>query len=285
VAKRLEPKFKLEVQGVDARVLPPEPGKGRTLWLFFSYQADVHMVDVTLDATEAAEHADYKHGVASTGALFERCTWHGSGGENSKTRSDASETAWAGPGAWLVYRGCTFKNWYQTWSNRGGGGVVVQGGAMNVLLEDCLFYGGGPLGDLPASQRSKCLMVSSEGNSYDALTGRVGAGVGNGFVVVRRCGMRGGPGPSWYSTMMRVGRNGGSQLAARGVLIEDCGIWGDHESVQLTEIPAGKTTIRGCNTPEIRDLCEARGMDTTHEARLLPSPGPLPLSVGIQRSR
>jgi hypothetical protein len=278
---RPPPRFKLRMVGCHGIVPPPAVGQGRTKWLLFGYNSDVELIDCELDATHASEHASYWHGFAKRGLLWERVKVIGSGAEGCKVRSDVAETAWVGKGVRVVVRNSEFKNWYQTWSDRGGAAIVMQGGAADIVVESCLFWGGGSLGSLPASSRSKCIMVSSEGDSYDILTGRVGVGFGNGFVVVKNSAMRGGPGQENYTTILRVGQNGGTQQAARGVLVENCGIWGQRMSLQFEKVPAGKIKVVGCNTPEIRSRSEALGMDTTHEAGIPTSSRVIPVSEGI----
>lgn len=285
LSRTIKPKFALRLINVHAVVEPRQADKPRTKWLLFGYQSDVYLRDVVLDAKEAREHASYWHGFARQGLLWDHVAVIASGAEGCKVRSDASETAWAGSNQWIILRDCSISNWYQTWSDRGGGGVVLQGTGAHLLMERCVVRGGGPLGDLSGAQRSKCVMVTAEGNSYDQQTGAVDkpGGAGNGWIILRQCALEGGPGPDWWSPIARVGRQGGPTYGARGVLVEGCGVWGDHMSFQLDNLPAGKTVIRGCNTSELAAWARDHGMDPTHEAAVLTSSRPVPLSEGLQR--
>ena len=280
----LSPRFQARLVNVRAVVEPPSAyGGKRPKWLVFGYQVDLFMSRVELDATEAVEHAVYLHGFARRGAYLDRVDFQGSGAEGFKVRSDATETVWAGPNQWIILRGCTFRDWFQPWSWRGGGGVVLQGTGANVLLERCAFYGGTSIGTVTAYQRSKAVMVSSEGESWDAVTGALGTGFGNGSVTLRECAMFGGPGPDWYSSIARCARNGGSQLSARSFRLERCAVWGRRMNVQISDLPAGGFEAVGCNTPELREWSEAHGMDTSAEAVFLTSQRAVPLSEGFRR--
>lgn len=289
LAKTIAPEFELRL--VNVRVVADEPsayaGK-RPKWLVFGYQFDLTMIDCELDGREAVEHDVYVHGSARDGTYVEGCDFVSAGAECIKTRSDASETAWAGPQVKIVVRSSTFRNWYQPWSWRGGAGMVVQGGASNVLVEDCVFYGGefasggGVFPDVPAHQRSRAVMITAEANSYDVDTGAVGTGYGNGWVVVRRSGFfAGGRGPEWYGTIARVGRNSGSQRAAKGFLFEQGAILGDRMAVQVDNVP--RWAIRRANTPAILNYCRAHfpGVDVV-EASVFGPRGLVKASAGAE---
>jgi hypothetical protein len=272
------PQFKLRM--VDCKGYVPQPTEqGRTKWLLFGYNSDVELVDCTLDAINASEHASYWHGFARYGLTWTRVTVIGSGAEGCKVRSDVTETAWAGREAQVRLFGCDIRNWYQTHSDRGGAAVVLQGAAADLIIDSCIFVAGPALPGLPASSRAKCVMVSSEGDSYDTLTGAVGTGFGNGFVYVRRSMIFGGPGQENYTTLLRVGRNGGAQLAARGVLVEGCGLYGRLMNLQLKDTRAAR--VRDCNTPAIKARCTALGIDTTHQASITLSDRVVPVSDGF----
>lgn len=276
---RPEPKFKLRMVNCRGYVAPPQGG--RTKWLLFGYNSDVELVDCELDAYHASEHASYWHGFSRSGLSWNRVKVIGSGAEGCKVRSDVTETAWAGKGVKVQLRNCEIRNWYQSWSDRGGAAVVLQGAAADLHIDSCIFWAGPALPNVPASSRGKCVMVSSEGDSYDKDTGAIGTGFGNGFVVVRNSAMCGGPGQEGYTTIVRVGQNGGSQKAAKGVSIENCGIWGQRMNVQTKDVPPGKVTIKGCNTPEIEERSAAMGMDTTHEASITLANRVIPISDGF----
>ncbi len=276
----VEPKFKLRLLNVDGFVPPPQAGFGRTKWWNFSYNADLEFIDCNINADAASEHASYAHGFASKGLVWNRVNVS-AGAECLKVRSDITETVWAGKRVQVNVKNSTFGPWYRDWSDRGGAGIVLQGAAADLLVDSCVFIGGPATPSIPASSRAKCIMVSSEGDSYDMLTGRIGTGFGNGFVIVKGCALKGGPGQENYTTILRVGRNGGSQMAARGVSVTGCGIWGQRMSVQVKDIPAGKFRLAECNTPAIRERCEAMGFDTTYEAGIPTASRVVPVSEGF----
>jgi hypothetical protein len=280
-ARVMVPKFRLELVGSTVVVDPPRPGASRTKWPLFGYQLDALIQDVEIYGSEAREHNAYFHGAARHGWYWERVQHHSSGAEGIKVRSDASETAWAGPRVRLTVKDCSFADWYQTWSDRGGAAIVVQGGACDILVDGCVFWGGAARGTLPAHLRSHAVMVSSEAYSYSKHRGEIGTGVGNGHVVLRRSAITGGPGPSDWSNaeLVRVARNSGEQRAAQAVLIDGCGLWGQREHVSVRDI-TGRYVMQGCNTPTIRDRCGAIGMDVSHEASILGGGRIIPCSEG-----
>ena len=280
-ARVLVPKFRLELIGSTAQADPPRAGASRTKWPIFGYQLDAIIQDVSIYGAESREHNAYFHGAARHGWLWERVQHQSSGAEGIKVRSDATETVWAGPRVRLIVKECSFSDWFQVWSDRGGAAIVVQGGACDVLVQDSLFWGGGARGTLPAHLRSRAIMVSSENASYNKFTGEVGTGVGNGHVVVRRCGIFGGPGaPDWSSSeLIRVGRNSGTQRAAQAVLVDGCAIYGEREHVVAKDL-SGRFLVQGCNTPDLRERARAIGANTAHEASILTSERPVPISEG-----
>lgn len=283
LGKELVPKFLARLY--DMKAVMPEPsaanGWKRGKWVLFGYQGDWHLRDVTLDAYNAREHAKYAHGYSRHGELWERVTVEASGAECAKTRSDSTETVWAGSDVWIIHRDSTYKGWFQPWSDRGGAGHVIQGGAANVLLERNMYYGGGVLGSTSSNARSHCVMVSAEPFSYDILSGNVDKGFGNGYVVMRQCGAAGFSEFDWNTGLVQVQRYGGSPNAARGVLIEGSGLWGVRMQAKISDIPKGQTLIQGCNTPIIRDYCGARGMDVSAEATFPGAQRKIPLSEGL----
>lgn len=282
-AKVKEPGFQINLNNVRFVARPPGADGKRTKWLVFSYNADLFLRDCVFDGSDLAEHDLYAHGFAKSGMLVERCRFNSSGAEQLKVRSDTTETVWAGPQAKVIVRDSRFTNWHQPHSWRGGAGIVLQGAGCDVLIERCLLIGGRALGEIPANDRSKAIMISSEGLSYDAVTGVPNVGFGTGHVVIRDCHLWGHSDVDWRNTIIRVDRNGGSQQAARSVLIENCGVWGQNMAVTAGNIPAGKLTIRGCNTPEIRARSESLGLDTTLQAYFPTSTRKVPLVEGISR--
>lgn len=267
-AKVIDPRFQARYVNVKVVDDPPNADGGRTKFALFGYNADEYLKHVIIDATQGREHGDYQHGHAKWGSLWEDVEVWGAGAQPDKNRSDASETAWAGRDVWRIRRRCTFKNWYQVWSDRGGAASVAESGAANHLYEDCDFWGGKQAGAINANMRSHAVMLSAEANSYDILTGKVGVGFGNGMIAMRRCTAQGSSDVPWNNELVSIYRNGGGKTA-RGVLIEDCGLFGIGMIVKLgTDIPKGQTLVRGCNTNEIRQRAAARGFDVEVEATI-----------------
>lgn len=274
-ARKLEPKFMKRLIGCRVLVDPPKDGV-RGKWGLFANQADEYLKDCILNSIEAREHADYQHGVAQWGSFWDNVLVEGSGAENDKNRPDARETVWAGRNVWLIRKNCVCQNWYQIHSNWGGGGTISQNMAANVLIEDGTYLGGRPLGTIPANLRSHAIMLSSEGNAYDILTGAVGSGFGHGLVALRRVDAFGHSDFPWQNELVSIYSNGGGK-PARAVLIEDCGLYGKGVIVKLSGIPNGQTLVRGCNSPLVRERASRKGIDTSVEATL----NGLPVSAGL----
>lgn len=262
---------------------PPPTSAGRSKWLVFGYQFDALFVDCIFYGYFLSEHDFYGHGSAGKGWAFLGCTFTSSGAEQIKVRSDSTETAYAGSAVRLIVRDCTFQNWYQDWSDRGGAGIVVQGGAVHGLVERCVFRGGLASEVVPANLRAHCIMISSEGESYDIDTGQNGGtGFGNGHWIIRDCAFFAYSDVPWRNDVIRFGRNGGTQKAAKSVRILRCGVWGQNLILGVTEV--GSLKVEGCNTPAIAAYCrDTLHMDTHFEATFPTSTRRVPLSEGISR--
>ncbi len=272
-----EPLFKLKLRG--STVLADTPTSGSqhsTVWGNFSYQADLDFEDVVFEMERSAEHASYAHGFSQKGLRWKRVKVNASGAEGCKVRNSPSETRFV-KGATVALQDCSFKAWNQPWSWRGGAGVVLQGSGCNLLVERCAFWG-----RAPGNSHSRCLMVDdSSGDFYSADTGAVGRGFANGHIIVRDSGFTGAEGPEWLSPILRIGSLGSGQKVARSVLIERSAFYGKNLSLQLSDVPAAKLTVKGCNTPALRDFAAAVGFETAHEA-LLPLAGRVvPVSHGL----
>ena len=255
----------------------------RPKWLFFSYQADVVLLRVRFRGKNAVEHDAYLHGVAKHGAYVRWCIFESAAAECFKVRSDTTETAWPGPNARFYILDSTFADWHQPHSWRGGAGIVAQGSAGHWRIERCSFTGSGALGDVTANDRSKAIMFSSEGLSYDQETGAENVGFGNGHVLIRNIVAEGFSEVEWGNSIIRCARNGGAQMSARSFTLEDSGVWGDRKIVQAGELPAGGLQIRGCNTTALRDYSRSVGMRATVESTFPTSSRRVPLSEGISR--
>jgi len=283
----IAPKFALHMKQVEVTTDGTLPNQQHgTVWPLFGYQSDVWLEDVTISARFSAEHASYWHGFAKDGLRWNRVAVPASGAESCKVRNSPSETAWV-PGARIWLTACRLGDWYQPWSWRGGGGLVVQGGGSDIIVQGCLFQGGGQLEGppmIPASQRTRAIMIDdSGGDFFSATDGKVGRGFANGHVLIRGCGFAAGPGNENLSQVIRVGSLGSGQKVARTLNIEGCAVYGERLQLQLTDIPSGRLNVRGCNTPAIKDLASMIGLDTRHEA-LIPLADRLsPVSAGLTR--
>lgn len=255
----------------------------RPKWFWFSYNCDLYMRKVRTYAADLVEHSLYAHGFARFGLDIDECEFDGSGSQQVKVRSDASETGWAGPEQAIKIRRTHFRDNMRVWSWRGPGMIVIEGGASSVFIERCFFWGGTPSPGVQIGDRSRAIAISCEGNSYAHRTGEIGTGFGNGWVVIRECAAFGAADNFWHNEIIRCGRNGGTQQSARGFLLERSGVYGRNVQVQLGAIPAGRAVIRGCNTPQIAEILRGMGMETSPEAVIATASRLVPIGEGFVR--
>ena len=291
-AKTVSPKFRANLTRVKFVADPPkviphptDPNlttrDSRTKWLLFGYQVDVVATDCVFVGKEAREHDVYLHGFASKGALFQRCDFQSAGAECLKFRPDITETAYI-PGTWIIVQGCKFKDWFQDWSDRGGAAIVLQNANSNVLIEASVFKPGKETERhlVKWNNLSHCIEIASEANGYTSEEG--GQKFGNEHVWIRSCAISGRSDVAHQNTVLRVSKNSG-ELAAKSVTIEASGIYGKGTFVQVTNVPTGKTVIRGCNTPGIALLLKRIGIDVSAQSQFPTASRLVPISEGISR--
>jgi hypothetical protein len=268
VTRPVLPNFKVSVLDCEI-VADPSP---RPKWGLFGYQVDWEVRRTVIRWKEGVEHGSYEHGYSRLGSTWNGVDVESSGAEGSKVRNDSQEIQWV-PGAKIVRRQSTFRDWYQPWSWRGGAGIVLQGTGCDIVIRRCEFYGS-------AGLRGRCISIDDGGTRvdgrpdyYDAVTGAIGGPYANGYVVIQECALFGGPGSSSYSDLMNVvnwhGRADYPHRTTRGLLMKDCGAWGTR---MLGKFSASYS-ITGCNTELIRDYCaSALGMDVSAEAMINATP-------------
>lgn len=281
------PKFKLVTRGVEIVADMPAPGASNqhtTVWGVFSYQADLDFEDTSIWCERSSEHASYAHGFAKRGLRWNRVRVEGSGSQGCKVRNSPTETNWV-KGARIHLTRCKIVNAMQPWTWRGPGNFVVEGGGMDIVLQECeLLAKRGP-------EYCRAVMIDdAQGDFFDAATGAVGRGYANGHVVIERCGLSGGPGTENLTPLLRVANNpqlgkpqGGPWASCRSLTVRASGMYGEKTQVQVGAVPAGKLSIEGCNTPPIRDWCASRGYDTAHETVIPGQHAVDPVSAGLQR--
>lgn len=283
IAKVVVPGFALRLKDVEVVVPPPDRlSWGRAKWGVFYYQCDLTYENVKIDALHASEHGTYGHGFAKAGAYVYRLSQRSSGAEGWKQRPDVTETAWLRETPCIQIVESSFRNWYQPWSSRGGAALVLQHSGAHVLVDRCAFQGGGDLGSLESNVRSKAIMLSSESNGYDVTTGARG-GTGQGYVLIRRTLAYGHSEVDWHNTLVRCAANSSGTSAALGLWVDRCGLYGRGMIVQTGNIPAGRTFVQNCNTPQIREVADARGIDTREECTIPLADRRIKVSEGLTR--
>lgn len=287
---RVEPRFRLEL--VDFALIAEDPAPGAAtsvMWGGFFYQVDTLLEDGDIHYGPATEHPFYHHGASGRGTVARRLVFHEAAAQPLKFRPDPSETLWAGPRVAYVIQDCNFLDWWRPTSSRGGCAICVEGGSGDLRVERCEF-----VAPTRSALHARTIMVDDGGPAfdsgqlvggkfYDAVTGRAGVGFANGHVLIRDCGLRAGPGQENLTPVIRVGSLGSGQRVARSVTIERSAIYGQRLQLQLSDIPPGKTTVRGCNTPAIRGIAASRGYDVAHEALIPLSDRVIPVSAGLAR--
>jgi len=258
------------------------PVQTTTKWGLFVYQGDLVARGCTFDLRFSAEHVLYMHGFAHDGLEWTHNVVQASGAEQVKLTARPWEAQWV-PTARATITGSTFGDWYQSWSWRGGGGIVVQGAGIPVTVTGCTFKNTGCAGAIAASSRSRCVMVDDGGDndrdgvndfySYAALgdvpAGTPGQGFANGPISISDCVMYAGPGSENLSILVRIGKNGGgSWFAAPSFSLTDSALYGERLQLQLGGVPAGGISVSGCNTDTLRARAIALGMDVSSQAKI-----------------
>src|SRR5262245_10165748 len=134
------PKFKLTMRGSEVVADMPPPGGNQhsSVWGIFGYQSDVDLEDVTIWGERLAEHASYWRGFAKTGYRANRVQVKGSGSQGIKFRNTPQESNWVkGARVWIT--DSRIENWMQPWTWRGPGGLVVEGGGCDVIVQRTEF--------------------------------------------------------------------------------------------------------------------------------------------------
>jgi len=127
-------------------------------------------------------------------------------------------------------------------------------------------------------------MIDDNGGSFwSSITGARGTGYATGAVLVEDSGFRTGVGTENYSLAIRVGPLGNWQKVARSFTLRRCGVYGDHTQIQLIGVQNGKTLIETSNTPAIRSIAAAAGMDVEHETQIPTATRLVPVSEGLKR--
>lgn len=238
---------------------PAAGGLGNTsVWGIFGYNCSFQLENCLIDWTRGAEHALYDHGMAQPGIIFSHVIVVGSGGEILKVATRPGEAFYV-PNVYVLVDGCSFQNWGpQPWSWRGGGGIVLQGSGANLIVRDSEFLGG------PGAAKSRTIMLDDGGSGryYNTLTGEVGTGPANGWVLLERVLLVGDGLPSW-AILARAGANSGTyagQTVCRAYGMLNCGVYSLSETskVELAGIQGNSLAVVGCNTPQIKALVQER---------------------------
>lgn len=285
--KEIVPGFALRL--INSKIVAPPPDQlafGRAKWGVFYYQCDVTYINVEIDVYHASEHGTYGHGFSKMGAYVRRLHQRASGAEGWKVRPDVTETAWLRETPWIVIEDSVFKNWFQPWSARGGGGLVLQNACAHVSVDRSIFIGGGRAGSVESNMRSKAIMISSELDGYDVDTGEpiaVSHGAGTGLVRLSKNLLYGYSDVDWHNTLVRCAPNASGTLSAKGFWLERSGLYGKNMIVQAGGLPPRRAIVNGCNSDEIREAAEARSIDTAFEATIPLSDRRIKVSEGWTR--
>ena len=118
----------------------PALGSGNsTVWGILTYNADIDFEDVRFDLKWTAEHGLYAHGFNKRGIRWVRVDVKAVGAEGLKVATRPEEVAFV-PNATILVKQCTFTNWLQPHSWRGGAGMVLQGSsAARIILDRTRF--------------------------------------------------------------------------------------------------------------------------------------------------
>ncbi|MEK9735741.1 MAG: hypothetical protein VW239_00295 [Candidatus Nanopelagicales bacterium] len=252
----------------------------------------VVVTDSTIDLRHSAEHGQYTHGFARDGVFWARVHVVATGAEQLKLTARPWECGWV-PTARVVVKDSVFEDWYQPWSWRGGAGIVDQGAGVPLRVVRCVFRNPGPSGAIPASQRTRCIMVDDSADNdgdgvrdfYGYETGRVGVGFANGPVRIRECAFYAGPGVDSYSILVRIGKLGtGNWLAAPSFSMTGCGLYGEKVQLQLRDCAPGGIVVADCNTKRLEELMPRVGVRVSSGEAVIPlADRVVPASNGLVR--
>lgn len=277
-------------------------------WGLFTYQASVELIESRFDGYHLSEHPVYLHGYGAQvgpflrpGLYAYRTHFERAGAECLKVTARPDEVFWV-PDALIYFRESSAARFHQLWSDRGGGGLVCQGTGADILVEDSMFWGRGPLGDLRPNPR--CIMVDDSGTRYYGPGGTPGFGPANGLVGINRSGVTGGPGPDWYAPTIRVGTlqnpafwpgavtddkgqivtPGTHPPVAKAFVMLNSGAYGANLKVELGGV--ARVLVADCNTPALASIGDAMGLQIEHDPAIFLHRGPSStVSAGIDWRR
>lgn len=261
------------------KVVADEPNNGKphsTVWGVFTYQTFMDFDGVIFDMEYSAEHASYAHGLAHQGLKWHNVHVVGSGAEGCKVTARPSECRWT-ENAWIDIQNCTFKNWHQPHSWRGGAGVTIQGTGANVYVNNTMFHG------RPGDKYTRCFMVDDSGrNFYSAIDGKPGGGPANGAIIIENSGMTGGGKPS-LSPIMRLGTLDPTRpnpLVATKFFMRNSGVYGKNTVAEIKGVMDDNVYINNVNSPEIKSIANGMGINTSEETLLNHKGALTPMSQG-----
>jgi hypothetical protein len=259
-----------------ARTADPD---GHPEWPIFINQGDIILENCVIRSRNSNEHALYVHGFGRYGAYIINTVIDGVGAEGLKFTARPQARYYQDPGLlqyagnaytdgyhpieqtqWIVVRNTQIHDWNQPWSWRGGAGMTVQGAGINVLVEDSAF--------VDFHELKPALAFDDSGVEHFGDGNIAGRSPANQDIIVRRTTLASGPGPSWYTNVARIGslNPNSSVLTVKSALFEDCGIYGDHMMLSVSN--CDNLRVRNCNTPAAAERARTFGVDTTHEAML-----------------
>lgn len=248
--------------------------QGDTEWLCSSYQTDWVISDCRINGAGANEHCFYPRGWSRYGFAMRGTRLEGIGAEGVKISGRPSidyypEGGWVGnhaeedgvhpvdPAQAYVYIGHSqFRDWHQPHSWRGGAGMTVQGGGLNVLIESSLFKA-------RPGDHKPCLGIDDsggEGFGPDMLAAARRPGVPPvGHVLIRDCAFQtqGITDTEWpqHVPVVRVGYNGTQSFGeehpiVRSFTMKRSAVLGEATYMELKRCN-GAGSLESINTPEV----------------------------------
>lgn len=265
---------------------PDIPSGKYGVWGLFTDQFDIILIDCEFHTQKLYEHAMYWHAFGQLGAYLNGVEVFASGAigaqltarpgpmyytdpaklAKAKHALPGPEEDWFHPttGAFVYMKDCTFRDWFQSWSWRGGAGAALQGAGVSMLFEDCRWL------DFDDHSSPAVGMTNSGVEHFDPL-GVAGDEPSMGDMIFRRCFLYAGPNgnANWPPLVDMSAQGTLSPTIARSVTFEDCGLYGNRRRVTLRQVLNDDITVVGCNTPAIEaEASLVWGMDTTYEAQL-----------------
>jgi len=279
-------------------------------WGVFPDQSDIVLRRTSFLGASLSEHAFYLHGFGDRGMVVDSCTFDGAYAELLKITARPNDQG--GPyayGSWYEdpakraiglsrHAGASFQpvgtpaaralvrivdSTFTRWGlgGSGGGGVVLQGGGVDMTIERCVF--------IANNGNKNGLAIAVDDSSVEhfgespTVPGQWAAGEppANGDILISECIIGVDDGHPWLAPAIGIGSliAGNTEAVAKSVTIQACAIYGINRTLAIAQVPS--VTILAINTPPLPAIAASYGIDTS-QWQIAGQPNPHGVLVNIQ---